>query len=503
MLISNDLRSYTTRQLTLFARLCVAQGYRVDVSLSDRPRQPAAIALGATSVFLNPSRATLHDLVLCCEFIRSYIAGTFRGDRPPSGAVLERHREAMRKGVHDRFPALRGLPSVILRNPDALPDCTMDEVETDPLYSSDTDISFDTGGFANLFGTVSPGLFYSSGGEDFRAVLAAIKANYDSLPPLPAVPWVRQAVLPTRIDRGEDGFEHAAKRLVDAESARKSAQDMARCLRRRQEGRQRDFDPAPRTESGSNLDHMLLHDAYLALRTGQPAAVFQNSEESFTRHYRPEEHLYVIGLDLNSLGSGSISQPKLPPGLVLTFAYAFEMLGSPVAVIGYADTCISLDGGRKLYLHMPTLLKAPEETVEGDLVRRLANVHLAARSEDEREGALVDVPRQIQTLTDFARHYCAGRPSRLEDSEYTHTRRQKQQFKRIELYQFARSSAAPLDDHKGYWPAACRSVEETVEKIGKELRAEFEGTCLFPKELIEVAEAAYPEGFVKTAAYRG
>src|SRR5262249_52908543 len=149
---------------------------------------------------------------------------------------------------------------------------------------------------------------------------------------------------------------------------------LVECQRRKAESLQDLGALGQRGYSGVRLDATRLVEAALARRTGAQPKLFRRRRASFDPVFDPRQHLVVMGLDLNDLRPGPLSDPGFSHRFLGWLVTAYRLLEVDVAILGFADHLVPLPDGREVYVHAPLTLKGPDEPFDARFWNRLAHV---------------------------------------------------------------------------------------------------------------------------------
>ena len=364
------LQHYSPQALELLASRLA--GRSVELLFLPQAKPGLTVLLGAGCLVLEPERSGLYDLVLGAHLLRFCSeARQWKDSRQVPNGVVRRWVAEARARIARRFPnALRrcgGLFHPAIPGAE-LPLCTWRRVPWKPeTYRPAAGEQLKP--VVPSRGMWVPGLEVDASPQEiYEALVEAIQSgqlvpqHFPELRNLPVYTlpgrvsamarWDRE-----RLERTVRQREKYIRMFIDCftRTATNQAQVEANWLRYTQ---------------GSTLDGARLAEAALCLRTGTPARVFRRKQHWHTDAlFRPEQHfmLRVTAMAFqDEEGEAHVPEEAI-------YAEVFRRLGVRYAVVALADQVLVLPDGKPIYLHMPVILKHPDEPFSDRVYRRLWN----------------------------------------------------------------------------------------------------------------------------------
>lgn len=323
----------------------------VTLSLLSSLEHAGAVMAGAKqpAILLDPLRAGAYDAFLCGRLLRyrGALRPYRRGDSVPSEVVSQLVSRAKRE-LQEAYPGLQRLRGAFQGR--ALPFVSLGkEVPTKRLP--------DSPGLPEFLAL--PGLEFSSSDWDYEGLLRSLEnAELERVASLPELPVARiplQLPTPGALPRDWERIEELRSQTAAG------ARLVARCMKEKTLGPVSEGRPTLRRKSGTVLDTNRLHRAALALRTGHQPAVFKKRNRFVSYVFDPQEHLTLFAFDLGSLTPSESGYAPLGRRVLFRLLQAFELLQAPALVVAFNDRLVTLESGRRVYLHSPLVLKEPDQ----------------------------------------------------------------------------------------------------------------------------------------------
>jgi hypothetical protein len=363
------LERFSPRALNLLGS--VVHGQEARVVLSRRLVPAAAVVLESRTLFLDPDRTNVYDLLLGARLLRRRPDGrgaTGVRDRLPSRLRRRWVREARASLARDypgvlRLPGrfLPGAPSRDLR-------VSWQSVSWKPLDPNDPD--------ALRGGTIEhvPGVDGTGNEDDFTWLAAAVRSGRFPLEHLPDLGELPVATVPLSLPFSP-AYGPRVERLEEliAEN-REVMAGLMQCYQRKSEVNLDLIPLGERKLSGTRLDSSRLVEAVLARRVGLEPKLFLKRREVSQPVFDPRQHCVVLGIDLNDLRRGPIGDPSFSHRILAVIVKMYQTLGVDFAVLGFSDHVIDLGDGARAYLHVPVTLKGVDDPYDGTFWNRLAHV---------------------------------------------------------------------------------------------------------------------------------
>ena len=356
------------------------------------PRLDAAAALlwSRGLILLDPGRAQpaqLFYLASLHAFLRRAAAPGEEVRAPSKSLLAQAHRE-----LRARYPGLtvppraKQLTGDLRWSPDSAP--------LQPARNDASAIA-DAGSFELLdFGTDSLQVTW----EHLLAAVEQGEVPAKFLQGFDDVPYV-EVPLELPADQHVAGMQaHFAKDVCEM---RDELEQFKRCFQQRNSGDLSEAVPLHHRERGEEIDPEMLHDAYVAGRTGEQAAVFFEEPEPPIEEFDPARALTIYAFDLNMLKTEAPNDVdesdedrggkfwrrgrrrrdrrantdllRLPVGSILLVGQAMRELGVPFEIHGYQDVRVEL-GGQTWLIHVKVPVLRDGESWEEQGFARLGRL---------------------------------------------------------------------------------------------------------------------------------
>lgn len=384
-------------------------GRPADVILSERLKYPAALAAEDRKIFLDPCLCGMYDLFVLARLLSYRSEIKQENEYVPDGQVRQ-WIKAQRKLLRTRYPRLEAVLSGILHpahgalRDSALPRLAWKQVE----YNQLPDDAFVGSRVHEITGVDLQGIE-----NDFLKLQSAIENGSYPIEQDPDLPEMPVARLSTKLtpSRGKsellEAYDHkfGMKQFVSI---------YQNCYLARTQGAE-DLSSAPRHRRyGLHLDANRLHDAVVAEKSGYQLPVFRTPRRERLANFRPEQHLSVLAVDINSLRRGSIDDPAVSVVFLLVMVKFFESMGVDFIVLSFKDRVLHLANGRDVYLHVPLVIKGVDEEMSEAWPRidMAWQYHLT-------QGELSSFhPLQLKTIAEHIDHAAQNRRYKFYDLLY-------------------------------------------------------------------------------------
>ena len=353
--VSLDLRNHTSRSLCLLASHIA--GRPIHVATAARLNACAAVLYEHTTILVNPDVAGLYDVVVCAELLKNTSDEAARY-APLANVPEETTRVWLRdarRSLHARFPAAPRWFRGALREPSRdLPWCGWSDAP-----------------FAEAASTSGPpckwvqihGVSEEQSDREFARLKETIEAG---IYPLEHPPALRELPV-ARVE-----YEFACEPELPEEwtplgsppSSRLEQQTRAfmRCIVRRTLNDRLQRRSWIHTRSGGMLDGSRLVDAQIASSLGEDARVFQRRFFDVDETFRPEQTVSIVSVHLSSISVYPRRNAHMASRrILLAICEAYRRLGMPLGILAFADQILPLSDSQYVYLHIPIIVKSPQE----------------------------------------------------------------------------------------------------------------------------------------------
>ena len=129
------------------------------------------------------------------------------------------------------------------------------------------------------------------------------------------------------------------------------------------------------TRSGGMLDGSRLVDAQIATYSGQEARVFQRRVFDVDETFHPEQTVAIVSIHLSSISVYPQRNAQMASRrILLAICEAYRRLGLPLGIIAFADQILPLSNSQYVYLHIPIIVKSPQEPFRRHAWARLTSL---------------------------------------------------------------------------------------------------------------------------------
>lgn len=405
------LASFSPRGLSLVASYFAGQPTRV--ILSRRLEEPFVLEAERRNLYLDEDTGGLYDLILMARLmrrrplLRAYHQSDV--DAAPTDAQVDRWLAAERRLLEGRYPGIGALAGALARPDAPRPRLVWRGVRFRELEASDlAGLASGELAAAELLDTEL------SAGGDLRALHEAIARGDFATEPLPGLPEVELAAVPLRISVMSRPFDLWEDESARSPSLRQALDGAVRCFQQRKRSAAFDRPRLARGARGLRLDHGRLYQAALAGRTGRPPRVFRRPFRELNEDFDPRRSLVVLAFDANALASAPGAR-SLSKYYVLIWAKACAEAGISFIIEAYRDRLLTLPGGRRVYLHMPSVVKELDEPLGSAAWARLDALF---RSADPSPEAGAYHPVQLRSLAVRLGRALEERPFKTIDLSY-------------------------------------------------------------------------------------
>lgn len=366
----DNLATCSERFLTLVAGMMSERD--AIVVTTERVKLPITVAFDSRTLVLDPRRIGLLDLAVAARALQWRRQAEQRcndqGTLFPT-AALRFILAAWESLLHD-YPKIGRLPGRFdPRRQTTWPKLTMRDVKfTKPVRAGGA------GAAASFLRT--EGLDVTGAKSDFTWLLREIAAGRYPLEDWPTLPELPIVTVPLQIATGRapgPQFEEYRRHLDDPE-IRKLIGGLKKCYTRKSEGDAPFEYHGARRTTGLHLDTQRLVQAVLMRKAGVPPRVFKTRDQQPQPIWDPRQHLVVIAFDANCMVPGALEGRRFSFRSLSIFLEAYKQMGVDCVVLSYLDHVVRLKDGRRVYLHLPAVLKRVEDSFDGAFYNRLASL---------------------------------------------------------------------------------------------------------------------------------